>query len=141
MCVAHGIDEDIASGRAFSYLCPPLVKAYVFYLYTFSVLHQPVQRSTTAFVVGDDDRVKVAVRCCGNEQTVQVPLLAQTEDDSASLQSRIGRKQYYVAVVTEHAVLLVCVVVILRCILVHPTLLSSLLLFFLLVRPPLPPHF
>ena len=141
MCVAHGIDEDIASGRAFSYLCPPLVKAYVFYLYTFSVLHQPVQRSTTAFVVGDDDRVKVAVECCGDEQTVQVPLLAQTDDDSASLQSRVGKKQYYVAVVTEHAVLLVCVVVILRCILVRPTLLSSLLLFFLLVRPSLPPHF
>lgn len=73
------------SGRVFSAVFPALLAFFTFYLYTFSALHQPVQRSATAFVSQDDDHIKVGVSERRNAQAIQVPLLSAPAEADRSL--------------------------------------------------------
>ena len=53
----HCIEEDTKSLRIFTYLLPTLLKTFLFYLYTFSVNHQPIEQEAVAFVENDDSIV------------------------------------------------------------------------------------
>ena len=53
----HCIEEDTRSLRILTYLLPTLLKTFFFYLYTFSVNHQPVEQEAVAFVENDDSIV------------------------------------------------------------------------------------
>ena len=53
----HCIEEDTRSLRILTYLLPTLLKTFFFYLYTFSVNHQPVEQEAVAFVENDNSIV------------------------------------------------------------------------------------
>ncbi|KAK8829783.1 hypothetical protein WA577_001176, partial [Blastocystis sp. JDR] len=115
-------DDDVHSGRVFSAVFPALLAFFTFYLYTFSALHQPVQRSATAFVSQDDDHIKA----------IQVPLLSAPAEADRSLQATLGLHHFRCVTVIESGLYLLGVALALRLILLHSTLFSASLLFFLL---------
>ena len=55
--IIYCIEEDTKSLRIFTYLLPTLLKTFLFYLYTFSVNHQPIEQEAVAFVENDDSIV------------------------------------------------------------------------------------
>lgn len=128
------------SGRVFSAVFPALLTFFTFYLYTFSTLHQPIQRSATAFVSQDDDHIQVGVSSRNHPQAIQVPLLSASSENDRSIQASLGLHHFRCVTVIESCLCLLGVALALRLILTHSTLFSICLLFFLLVCALSPLH-
>lgn len=127
------VEEDLASGRVFSYLAPALLKCYLFYLYTFSVMNQPSTQVSPVFVATDSSRISVSTFRGFYEQSVHQPLLAELDSDEKTreLQARLGISVFHQVVSAQQILDLACMFLILFCILTRPSFFSFCLLVFL----------
>ena len=123
----------MASGRVFSYLAPALLKCYLFYLYTFSVMNQPSTQVSPVFVATDSSRISVSTFSGFHEQSVHQPLLAELDSDEKTreLQARLGISVFHQVVSAQQILDLACMFLILFCILTRPSFFSFCLLVFL----------
>ena len=125
----------MSRGRVFSYLAPALLKCYLFYLYTFSVLHQPSTQVSPVFVATDASRISVSPIRRTHAQSVRQPLLAEPDsaEKARELRARLGAAAFHRVVTAQQVLDVGCMLLILLCVLTRPSLFSCFLLAFLFV--------